>query len=883
LKPVVLDPELFDAATFDARLAAGEDALPLFRDTLKSANQVLVDRFHAGRAVTDLVYARAALVDALLVRAWRLYLPGDDPAIALLAVGGYGRGELHPASDIDLLILLQGDDTPYREGIGGFLTFLWDIGLEVGHSVRSVAECVHEAGQDITVATNLQESRLLLGSQALYQQQLDACGPAHIWPGPAYFKAKLAEQVARHQKYHDTAYNLEPNIKESPGGLRDIQMIGWVAKRHYGAESLAELVQHGFLTEDEYRTLHEGQAFLWRVRFGLHVLAGRREDRLLFDFQRSLAKQFGYRAQAGHLAVELFMKQYYRTVMELNRLNEMLLSLFQEEILYADDSAEPMPINKRFQARHGFLEVVNERIFQRYPFALLEVFLVLEQHPELLGVRANTIRLIRQSRDLIDADYRADLRNRSLFMEIMRQTTGITHELRRMNRYGILAAYLPEFGRIVGQMQHDLFHAYTVDEHILMVIRNLRRFTVPEFSHEFPFCSQLIQTIPKQELLLIAGLYHDIAKGRGGDHSELGTVDAEDFCRRHGLSSYDTSLVVWLVRKHLLMSSVAQRQDISDPEVVHEFAVEVGNQTRLDYLYLLTVADIRATSDSVWNAWKGALLKELYDATRAAFRRGLHNPILQSEQIEDTRQQARAWLADSELDPARAEALWQQLGDEYFLRFSPDEIIWHTEAILGQPDPDRAVVLLRDIPQRGGTEVVIYTRSYPNLFLQATSLLERAGVTINDARIFSGDGYVLDSFLVTDADGNPLQNSDRADYLLQSLRENIGHPRTDIPLRELRLPRQAKHFRFPPSLEFEQDENRRRTILHVRAFDRPGLLSHIAQGFYECQVQLHSARVATFGERAEDIFEITDAEGRMITDPQQLACLSESLEKKLAA
>lgn len=877
-----LDAELFDAATFDARLARGEDPLPLFRAALQTGNRVLVERFQAGRAVTDLVHARAALVDALLLRAWSLYLRADDPALALLAVGGYGRGELHPASDIDLLILLRDDDAPYREGIGGFLTFLWDIGLEVGHSVRNVDECLREASRDITVATNLQESRLLAGSAELYQKQLETCGPQHIWPGAAFFKAKLAEQVQRHLRYHDTAYNLEPNIKESPGGLRDIQMIGWVAKRHFGADTLGELVAHGFLTADEYRALHEGQAFLWKVRFGLHVLAGRREDRLLFEYQRQLAKQFGYREQHGHLAVELFMKQYYRTVMELGRLNEMLLALFQEEILFADNAPEPVPINKRFQARHGFLEVVNEQIFQHYPFALLEVFLLLEQHPELLGVRANTIRLIRQSRHLIDADYRADLRHRSLFMEIMRQTTGITHELRRMNRYGILSAYLPEFGRIVGQMQHDLFHAYTVDEHILMVIRNLRRFTVPEFSHEFPFCSQLIQTIPKQELLLIAGLYHDIAKGRGGDHSELGTVDAAAFCERHGLSRYDTNLVVWLVRKHLLMSSVAQRKDISDPEVVHDFAVEVGNQTRLDYLYLLTVADMRGTSDKVWNDWKGALLKELYDATREALRRGLHNPLLQSEQIEDTRQQVRAWLADAELEPERAEALWHKLGADYFLHFSADEIIWHTGAILSQPDPEQPVILLRDMPQRGGTEVVIYVRSYPNLFLHATSLLERAGVTINEARIFSGDGYALDSFLVSDPHGHLLQASDRADYLLRTLQEDIGRPPAEIPLRKLQLPRQLKQFRFPPRIEFEQDEHRGRTLLHVKAFDRPGLLSHIAQALHDCEVRLHSARVATYGERAEDIFEVTDAQGGALQDPHQFECLERRIKQQLA-
>ena len=878
----MLDTELFNAQAFDAALQSDQTPLPLFRNTLRAANEVLVDRFHAGRAATELVYARASLIDALLTRAWTLYLPKDTDELALVAVGGYGRGELHPASDIDVLILLKESDEPYREGISAFLTFLWDIGLEIGHSVRTVQECLEEATKDITVATNIQEARLLIGNEALFERQRRLCAADQIWPGPEFFKAKLEEQISRHHKYHDTGYNLEPNIKESPGGLRDIQMIGWVAKRHYGVDTLQELMSKGFLTPAEYRTLNEGQAFLWRVRFGIHVLAGRREDRLLFDHQRVLARQFGYRNTPQHLAVEQFMKQYYRTVMELSRLNEMLLQLFQEEILYSEDPGEPIEINNRFQARKGFLEVRHEKIFKHYPFALLEIFLLLEQHPELKGVRANTIRLIRQDRGLIDASFREDLRNRSLFMEIMRQPRGVTHELRRMNRYGILAAYLPEFGRIVGQMQHDLFHVYTVDEHTLMVIRNLRRFTVPEFSHEFLFCSELIKSIPKQELLLLAGLYHDIAKGRGGDHSKLGAIDAEAFCRRHGLSDYDTKLVVWLVENHLVMSSTAQRMDISDPDVVHEFACQIGNKTRLDYLYLLTVADIRATSDNVWNSWKGALLKELYDASRQAYRRGLQNPLIQSEYIEDTRQQASLLLADSTFDSQVVNELWDKLGDEYFLRFLPKEIVWHTEAILSREDANQPVVLMRDMPKRGGTELFIYTRTYDTLFLQATSLLERNNVTIMDARIFkTPDGYSLDSFQIAGHEYVPLEETGQALHLLEQLQETIGKPAAIIPQVTRQLPRQIKQFKFPTQVEFEQIESQQRTVMHVKALDRPGLLSRIAQALNSCDIYLSNARVATYGERAEDIFYITDKNEQPIHDSAQLNCLAQTISEYL--
>lgn len=879
----MLDTEFFNAQQFDSELQADPaSALKLFRESLKAANQILVDRFHAGRAATELVYARANLIDSLITHAWSHFFPPDADDIALLAVGGYGRGELHPCSDIDVLILLKESDEPYREAISAFLTFLWDIGLEIGHSVRSVQECIEEASKDISVATNMQEARLLIGNQALFEEQRQLCSEDQIWPGPEFFKAKWEEQIQRHHRYHDTGYNLEPNIKESPGGLRDIQMIGWIAKRHFGVETLRELVDHGFLTKDEYQQLHEGQAFLWQIRFGLHVLAGRREDRLLFDHQRALAKHFGYRDGPQRLAVEQFMKQYYRTVMELSRLNEMLLQLFQEEILYRDDSGEPVKINKRFQARKGFIEVQHKRIFKRYPFALLEIFLLLEQHPELKGVRANTIRLMRQDRDLIDPSFREDIRNRSLFMEIMRQTTRVTRELRRMNRYGILAAYLPEFGRIVGQMQHDLFHVYTVDEHTLMLIRNLRRLTVKNFAHEFPFCSELMKQIPKQELLLITGLYHDIAKGRGGDHSALGAVDAEAFCRNHGLSDYDTKLVVWLVQNHLLMSTTAQRKDISDPEVVHEFACQVGNKNRLDYLYLLTVADIRATSDKVWNSWKGALLKELYDASRRAFRRGLHNPVLQSEQIEDTRKQAGKLLEHSVYPMQAINDLWDKLGDEYFLRFLPEEIVWHTEAILSSEDPNQAVVLMRDMPSRGGTELFIYTRAYDTLFLQATSLLERNNVTILDARIYNtGDGYALDSFLLADHEYQPLGEGVDSIRLLEQMQANMAHPLETIPKVSSHTPRQIKHFEFPTEVEFEQHENLDRTVMHVKALDRPGLLSRIARALYDCEIHLNNARIATFGERAEDIFELTDKQQQAIRDQSQLQRLEQSIIKYL--
>ena len=879
-----IDLELFNEEQFESELLNNENILAVFKSSLKNATDVLKQRFKAGRAATELVQARSNIVDTLLIKSWLQYFPSNATDIALLAVGGYGRGELHPASDVDVQILLKNNEEHHNNALSEFLTFLWDIGLEIGHSVRTLDECVIEATSDITVATNLQEGRLLYGPKELFEKQRELCAPNKIWPGKDFFQAKLDEQVARHEKYDDTAYNLEPNIKESPGGLRDIQVIGWVAKRHFGVDTLKDLIKDNFITEKEYQSLHEGQAFLWKVRFGLHVISGRREDRLLFDHQRELAKQFGYRDDRHHLAVEYFMKQYYRTVMELSRLNEMLLQLFKEEILLVDDSNEPIEINNRFQSRKGFIEVVHESVFRRYPFALLEIFLLLEQHPQLKGVRANTIRLIREHSYLINEQFRSDLRCKSLFMEIMRQTEGVTHELRRMNLYGILAAYLPVFEKIVGQMQHDLYHVYTVDEHTLTLIRNLRRYTVPEFYHEFPLCSNIMNNVPKQEIVLLAGLFHDIAKGRGGNHAELGAHDAMAFCHEHGLSEFDSNLVAWLVRSHLIMSSTAQRKDITDPDVVHEFAQLMGDKIHLDYLFLLTVSDIRATSSSVWNSWKGSLLRELYASTEAAFRRGLENPIIQSERIKDYQRQARESLVAKNITEKDIDILWDRFGDEYFIRYAPNEIIWHTENILQSEKIITPLIILRKRPKGDGTEIFIYTEYNSHLFTVITSLIEQMNLSVLDARVFtSKDHYTLDTFLVLEADGSQLTDSSRIDELKEKLIHHITQDKTDLPDISQHIPRAAKHFKFPTQVSFEENTIQNQTMMKVIAYDRPGLLSQVGSAMHICGVTLHKAKIATYGEKAEDIFFITDKNELPITDSKQLKLLEETIIESLSS
>ena len=875
-----------DCQALDAAMAAGEDTLPLFREVLQQGTQVIGELARQGAASAELVYARAWLVDELLARAWRQILQDHGTGLSLVAVGGYGRAELLPGSDIDVLILLP-DRHPQTliPLIESFLAFLWDIGLEVGHSVRTIAECVTQGERDITVITNLIEARLLAGSPTLYTRMRTATATDRIWPSAQFLDAKLHEQARRYHKFHDTGYKLEPNIKESPGGLRDIQTIGWIARRHFGTTSLHELIERGLLTEGEYHTLMEGQSFLWRVRFTLHTLTGRREDRLLFDYQQALADSLGYREEEGQsLAVERFMKDYFRTVMELERLNEMLLQLFKEAILYADEAAEPERINTRFQSRRGFIEVTNTRVFARYPFALMEIFLLLAERPELSGVRASTIRLIRDHRHLIDDDYRNDLRARSIFMEIVRQRHGVTHELRRMNRYGVLAAYLPAFGQIVGQMQYDLFHIYTVDEHTLFVIRNLRRFAVPHYADELPLCSELIQTIPKPELLILAALFHDIAKGRRGDHSQLGAKDAEKFCRHHGLSRHDTALVAWLVRDHLLMSSTAQRRDISDPNVILDFARAVTSRERLTYLYLLTVADIRGTNPELWNSWKNALLLELYTATAQALRRGLQNPREQAEQLRENKQTARARLVAAGYTGAELAGLWREFSNEYFLRHTPDEIEWHIRCLAEHGGLSATLVSLRNNWKRGETELFIFTPGSDLLFERTTALLGQLGISVVDARIINTpSGYALSTYGLLDEDGSPIEAGYHSDEVVARLREGLKDPDAGISPVTRQPPRHFRHFRIPTDVSFEPDEPNERTILQLITADRPGLLSVVARVFTECGVILQNARISTFGVRAEDVFYITDRRNQPLRDRHQFDCLKEQLRRQLDA
>ncbi|WP_420094967.1 [protein-PII] uridylyltransferase [Denitrificimonas caeni] len=883
------DPELFDAAAFEQQLAADSNSLATFRSAIEHARMVLDQRFLDQHDIHDVVHARAWFIDQLLEQAWHAqnWLPGTCN-IALVAVGGYGRGELHPYSDIDLLILLEHEQHEHlHAGISAFLTFLWDIGLEVGHSVRTVQQCADEASGDLSVITNLLESRLVLGPNELLVAMRELIGPQHMWPSEQFFLGKRAEQRERHTKYNDTEYNLEPNVKSSPGGLRDLQTIMWVARRRFGMRTLSSLEAPGFLTAGEYRLLSQARAFLWQVRYALHMLAGRNEDRLLLDYQHKIAHMFGYSDDDNRPAIEHFMQKYYRIIMGISQLSDLISQYFEETILRADSTELPTPLNERFRIRGGYIEACNPYVFSDTPSAILEIFVLLAQHPEIKGVRSQTIRMLRDHRHLIDDAFRHDERNINLFLELFRCTEGVHMNLRRMSRYGILGRYLPEFGRIVGQMQHDLFHIYTVDAHTLNLIKHLRKLRHPDFAEKYSLASAVIGRLPKPELIYLAGLFHDIGKGRGGNHSLLGADIAEEFGKLHQLPKADTRLITWLVRNHLVMSVTAQRKDISDPEEIHNFALLVGDQVRLDYLYVLTVADINATNPTLWNSWRAQLLRQLYSETRRALRRGLENPLEREEQISTRQATALSLLTEDGVAPQAVEQLWSQLGDDYFVRHSAGDIVWHTEAILQHGDSLEPLVLVRETTQReydGGTQIFVYGVQRHDFFAVTVTTLDQLNLSTLDARIMTSKGHFsIETYIVLDAEGDRIgDDPERIQEIRTGLTTALRNPENFPAIIQRRVPRQLKHFSFTPQITIHNDAQRPYTIVEVIAPDRPGLLARIAGIFVEFNLSLVKAKIITLGERIEDVFFITDADGLPLSDPDLCHALQESMIAQLS-
>jgi len=838
----------------------------LLKTAMANADACLRDKFESNGDVNQLVRARAWVVEQLVLYAWDSLIQGEQD-ISLVAVGGFGRGELHPHSDIDLLILLA--DLPPREdlrsAIETFVSLLWDAGFYLGHSVRAVDTCVIEAKKDVATATSLMESRLLSGLQEMYAEMRKATAADQVWSPSEYFYAKYDEQLDRHAQYHGTANNLEPNIKEGPGGLRDIQMIGWVAKRHFGTQSLHTLVEHGFLTESELRDLRDGRTFLWEIRYALHLIAGRGEDRLLFEFQRQIARHFGSEESTAdsNQGVEQFMQRYYRTVMRNERLNEMLLQLFSEELL----PQETLPVEdlgEDFRVTHGFLGVSDKGLFERRPVALMELFVLLAKNKQLLGVRASTMRLIRDNLHLVDESFRADAEARGHFFELLRQPSGVYTQLQRMNRYGVLAVFIPAFGQIVGRMQFDLFHIYTVDQHILFVVRNLRRFAYGKYGTEFAHAADIFRQIDYPEILYLAALFHDIAKGRGGDHSELGVQVVLEFCRQLPMREDHRQRVAWLVEQHLVMSRTAQRRDISDPETIKRFSEVVGDQTRLDYLYLLTIADIAATSSKLWNNWKDSLLWELYSVTSLALAEGSSNIFDRNHRIEEARFEVRDLLLKQGLDFEAINTLWDELPQNVFLSFSADQLTWTASTVLAAGKDKPALVSIRGIEEQGVSELLVHASDYDGLFSAVTTVIDELGLDVLSARVgTTSSGKSFDLFLLTDRHAQAVHDID-GERLQARLCKVLEKAQLPVPVNR-RLPRRLRPFKSSARIRFSAAHGGEKTLMDLGCSDRPGLLSHISAAMVACGVRIHDARIATLGDRVEDAFILSDKQNKPLS------------------
>ena len=826
-----------------------------------------------GVNIRQLVAARACAIDSLLIALFNWYQL-DKTDLALFATGGYGRGELSLYSDVDILLLAPAAiNSSTSAKIDSLVALLWDVGLEPSLSVRSIADCL-EAAKDHTVASTLLEARLLIGNETLQDIPSDIVN--QLWSQRNFFEVKIAEAKKRYLQHNATEYNLEPNIKTAPGGLRDIHIIGWVTKRYFRVSKLYDLVQQDFLTEKEFDELSFAEGYLWQIRHYLHEMTGRNENKLLFDYQRDIAQRMGYETQPDdepNAAVERFMRDYYRCAMQISTLSEMLTNHYYETIIEPelpdDERPNKQPLNAHFNKIGNQIAIAHHRVFAQHPETILEMFLLMGQYG-IKNIRTHTLRALKIAARGIDQNYRDNPDHQALFLANLKEQNYLFHRLRVMNRYGVLGNYIPAFAQVIGLMQYDLFHRYTVDAHTLFLIRILHRFTDPRSQQDFPLVSSLFQRIERKEILVLAAMFHDIAKGRGGNHSELGETESIKFCLAHGMSVADANLVGWLTRYHLLMSMTAQKKDISDPEVVSVFADLIGNVTHLNHLYVLTVADMNATNPQLWNSWRATLMKQLYSQTRRILRADIDAPTNRQDMISATRRQALAMLDDVDSQRMNREevlSLWDDLGDEYFLREIAEDILWHTEAILNHPPIGQAsnaesapLVVLREHRELAldAVQVFIYTQDQENLFAVTMAVFDQMNLDVLDARIITATrDFALDSYVLLDHSGTLLADDDSQQELKQKLINAFKNP-TVPKLTHKRIPRQLRHFDVPTLISFEFNEASAQHIMSLQTLDQPGLLARVGQVFLQQGIEVHSARITTLGERAEDMFYISD-------------------------
>ena len=854
-----------------------------FKQTLQDNNTDLQTQFENNVDISVLLKKRSQVIDRLLQTMWKKEGFDDASKVSIVAVGGYGREEMHPASDVDLLILLADEpNEESQEKLSNFVTALWDLGLEIGHSVRTLDECIVEAKNDLTIITNLIESRYLCGDEALFTMLQSSISTDKIWPSADFFLAKLEEQKSRYARFGDSAYRVEPNLKEGPGGLRDLQTIGWMTRREYGISSLKTLSESShfdLLNPDEYKSLIKSRDFLWKVRFVLHQLTGRKEDRLLFDHQRHLAHAFGYTNDAHNQSIESFMQRYYRNILRLERLNELLIGLLREHI-FKKNTPPPIRINAHYNNHEGYLGLEDHNFFSENPHGLLEVFHVIQTSENLRGMTPKTIRALRRNSHLIDDSFRDNPQNKQTFINIMSHSQDINFSLRRMNRYGILAAYIPAFANIVGRMQYDLFHAYTVDEHTLNVVRNMRRLSTDKGAEELPFCAELFKTLKQPLVLYLSGLFHDIAKGRGGSHSELGAVDALEFCLSHGLSKNTSETVSDLVHQHLILSSTAQRKDISDPDVIKEIADLVKTQEHLKLLYLLTICDIRGTNPTLLNNWKHSLLKNLYHNTRRYLENNQTDANPSADTFADLIEEKQQYIGQQEIDHKKYIAFSKRFNENYILQYPVKELLWHFDEITKQPN--ETIVKLYKSDSKDTSKLFIYAKDQDNFFMRITSAIEQRNLNIVAANIESSkDGYALNTFYLLAQEGSLLDNEEDITSLIDAIKTNLTQENCAYDFKQQYLSRQHKHFEVNTKVSFEQGNTKQHSLITIRAADKVGLLTRIARIFNDQNLVLHNAKITTLGEIAEDTFEVTTKSGKPIVDKSRLDQIEKAILEAL--
>lgn len=861
--------------------------LPVVKPLLKRIQEEAHDYFRATLDATTLVRHRAVLIDQILNCLWQHNQLNVD-GLALIAVGGYGRGELHPHSDIDVLLLCRDENAinSNADKLQSFITLLWDLKLDVGHSVRTLKESVDEASKDLTIITNMMESRVIGGDASLHVQLKAATAPEHIWSAKDFFHAKWQELKERHKKHNDSEYNLEPNVKNSPGALRDIQTICWATMRYFGRGTLQSLQDEGFLTHFEFVQLERSLHFLWQVRYALHMLAGREEDRLLFNLQREIATLLGFEDTKSQLSVEQFMGRFYRNQLATVELCDLLLLHFNEDFMKSDREPVIEVVNDQFILHNGFLKMREPDLFAREPHWLLEVFLLMARTPQAKGIHSKTIRALRENRHLIDDSYRKNLQHNAIFMELMRNHSRVVGELTRMMRYGILGRYIPEFGEVIGMMEHDLFHIYTVDEHSLRMVRFLRHLRYGEDRERFPLAAQLIHRIPKKDILYLAALLHDTGKSLSGNHTDNSGVIAAEFCRQHNLRPAEAHMVSWLCSNHLLMSQAAQRLDLNNPEDVYEFALQVGDQFHLDCLYLISVADIISTNPKGWTGWRAEQMKVLYNNSSEMLRRGLHSPITKDEWVEEIQSDAMERLLAKGLSHDRILEIWGNPGDDYFLREGSDNIVWHSLEIHAHGNSSKPLVSIRptsDNAYEGATQIFIFMKDQVNLFAATTATLDQLNLNIQGARIMTSeqDHNAVDTYIVLDENNLPIDDKNRLVVIRDTLIHALSDPSKYSTIIQRRTPRALKQFDVETQVSMSNDPIMQHTVLEIIAADRPGLLARMGAIFAAYGAQMLSAKILTEGERVSDIFYILDRNGLPFSDVEQCLSLKEAIIKGL--